>query len=367
MQVTAISDLQDGKYIKIEGRVSSNLSTPIYGFHNEDRSNSLEWKFQTLPIMNVTDSTGTIEVDLKNYSRIYKGPSESVDSSNRTVSEYKDGDPVSVIGTVETMNNGTLRVRAEFIAKDSRSFGESTPEFLLILECFMIFGVILAGIGLWINHRRVSQYHLSGQEEKASENWPVVAGESSIHSNLAGDIEWMNNDQRTTFLRKRKIINTICISVLVLGMIFLLPALFSGQICICITSLIVLISPIITVWIFTVWEPIVPLRVGFSSAGLHVDYPKAPTISTQFNFIKWSDILGVSYALTPLKAKEDWLTKGYRLKFNVRPAGKVVLFEINEELAAEVIRRFYLNRQDVTRDEKLDKIKEMVKRPKVPF
>jgi hypothetical protein len=362
MQVTAISNLQDGNHVKIEGRISSNSSIPIIGHLEDDGGRLSEWKYQTLPIMNISDSTGIIEVDLGNYSRIYKGPSESVDAQNRTISEYRDGDPVSVIGTVETMSNGRLRLRAELIAKDSTSFGYSMPEVIWFLGGAIIFGIILIIIGLWLNYKRVQQYHMSGQEQKAVESWPVVTDNVSIQKSSVGEIDWLNNDLRAQFIKLQKKILVVGIIVIIPLITLLSISILNGQICFCQILLFLTLIPTAFILMFYYSESWVPTRVGFSNQGLHVDYPKAPTSSSQFNFIRWSDISDISYGLTFfMKEKEEFLTRGYKLIINVRPVGRLFLTDINEGLANEVIRRFHINRPDIKMDEKLERIKEIVK------
>jgi len=360
MPIKAVSSLQPGQHVKIEGTIRSNGSIPIFGHREENEGGVLDWKFQTLPTMNVSDASGIIEVDLGNYSRIYEGPSTSVDSLDRNVSEYRDGDHVSVIGTVETTGSGTLRIRAEYISKDARSFGEALPELLWFMGAMEIIGIMLIIAGFWLNRKRVTLYRSSGLEQKAVATWPAATGATPAPSLPPGGIEWVVNEQREYFLRMRIKIIFIGTAVLVplLGIFFY--AFFSGQTCLCTILPFLLLFPAMFILVFATFESKVPTRIGFSRTGLHVEYLKPPTISSLFTFIRWSDIIDIAYTRSPFfKKEEDLLTKSYRLQFNLRPAGRVILPEINKPLATEVLRRFYETRPKEADLEKMARIKQL--------
>jgi hypothetical protein len=170
MPVTIISDIKEGQYVKIEGHIRSNGSIPISGYLEETSHGTIIRNSTIAPNVNISDSSGLIEVYLKSYSKIYIGPSSFIDSSNKTVSEYRDNDPICVIGTVETGNNGQLILRADYIAKNAVGFGDSLQNIILTTAITFTIGMIPVIVGYWYTNKWLALHRMSEHERNIANN-----------------------------------------------------------------------------------------------------------------------------------------------------------------------------------------------------
>jgi hypothetical protein len=363
LQVTAIKDLKDdGQDVKIAGHIISNVSVPIYGYPQKDESGDTIWHFETFPSINVSDSSGSIEVDLKNWVRVFEGPSPSPNSTGNLGSEYRDGDSISIIGRADTSSQGQLKLRAEYIAKDSMSYGASIDLVIWFMVAMLFLGILLIIGGVMLSRKRIYLYRQSGLKIPSEEIALTTPDRSTGLPSSNDNIEWLKNDQRPHFLLVKNDV-LICGSVLtIIIAFFIILSILSGLFCIGGLLFLIIIFPMVFIVVFSSAQIRIPSRVGFSDNGLHIDYEKPPVSRLQFSFLRWSDIIDISYpSESILESKRDFLTKGFKLKFKIRPAGNVYLSEITEELAEEILRRFRARSPDPEGLGKLARMKEMAK------
>lgn len=345
MPITDISNIKEGQYVKIDGYIHSNGSIPIQGYIEETAHGSLLLDPQTLAIMNISDSSGSVEVNLLAHPKVYAGPSTSLDSKNKTISEYRDNDRVSVIGTVVTRFDGQSIIHAEYIAKDSRSFGISLEIPYSIFA--IIIGLIPTTIGYWLNYKRLMQYHLSEYEQKTPDTRQSVIGGSPFVPQTNNTITWVNNNQRARFLDLAKYLAIISSVTIIMVIILFTFIGFNSQSFLTWILVFFIFLPLTGTIVIAGHQSWVPTRIGFSETGIYAEYAKPQTHKDLLTYIRWSDILNVSYPIAPFgRNGKDILTNGRRLKFEIHPSATIYLIEINEFLSLEILRRYNIIRQN---------------------
>jgi hypothetical protein len=288
MPVTSVAQLAVGASEKVFGTVGPNQSTVIAVWDYKDQfGNTITGRHVKNFWLN--DSTGRVLIEMgSNYSStptISRG-GESYSAPGATNGfQYESGDPISVIGVVMAVSNGTA-IQASAVAPTPTSFSHHSAFFD---ELF--FGVPLSiSSGLVVTGVALTQYHLR-RHERNLPLWTVKRPKELSSRPSTDDIRWINNPYPNTIRRTSIAVNAVSVAlVAIFYVVVVSPIVFPDSVyfAVLISVPVSMIFTLVTGLAFWTMARKGLARLGTSPAGVYLEYRHRPKNAREF--LAWSDI-----------------------------------------------------------------------------